>query len=361
MLLEVRTPKKARSSGRLFGPTIRPMSHSHNHSRANAHIPDVAEVIGSVPALRFDALLRQRREMVGLEQREAVVLSSVDPDELSGIEAGRRRPGAETVARLVDTYGCSVQDFVPPRHPIDPTRFDGLSEADVLKHYLEMVRAWRETERPQCFRADDLRTLVGILGTDGAGIEAKLRALTSCSSKTAKWFRRLFVLGLAATSGALLYQGTAAAGDSAGQYQMAPAVNAGSAAHSSASRPAVVCHALSVTPAPVPAGSSAPVPAGSSAPVPAPSSGPAAVAKVSVAVMAYADVQLDSAGTSVAVRTNTGNPPDCAASWYVFGPQHASGDALENTAVINRVMDAVAGTATLPAPGQWAPGTWYGV
>ena len=206
-------------------------------------------------------------------------------------------------------------DFVPPRHPIDPARFAGLSEADVLKHYLGMVRAWRETERPQCFRADDLATLVGILGTDEAGIEAKLRALTSCSSKTAKWFRRLFVLGLAATSGALLYQGTAAAaGYSAGQSQMAPAVNAGIAAHSAASRPAVVCHVLSVAPAPVPAGASAP------AAVAAGSSGPVAVAKVSVAVMAYADVQLDSAGTPVAVRTDTGNPPDCDSSWYVFGP-----------------------------------------
>ena len=355
MLLEVRTPKKVLSSGRLFGPPIGPMTHSHNHSRADASTPDVAEVIGSVPALRFDALLRQRREMVGLEQREAAVMSSVDPDELSGIEAGRLRPGVETVARLAGTYGCSVQDFVPPRQQIDPARFDGLSEADVLKHYLGMVRAWRETERPQCFRANDLATLVGILGTDGAGIEAKLRALTGCSSKTAKWFRRLLVFGLAATSGALLYQGTAAAaGNSAGQSQMAPAVNAGMAAHSAASRPAVACPAVSVAPAPVPAGSSAPAAAGGS-------SGPTAVAKASVAVAAYAEVQLDSAGTPVAVRTDTGNPPNCDASWYVFGPQHASGHALVDTAVINRVMDAVAGTATLPAPGQWAPGTWYGV
>jgi hypothetical protein len=282
--------------------------------------------------------------MVGLEQHEAAVLSLIAPDELNGIEAGRRRPGAETVARLVDTYGCSVQDFVPPRHPIDHTRFDGLSEADVLKHYLEMVRAWRETERPQCFRADDLRALVGILGTDGAGIEARLRALTGCSRKTAKWFRRLFVFGLAASSGALLYQGSAAAaGDNAGQSHITPAVNAGVAAHSTASRSPVVCHALSVT----------------SAPVAPSSSGPEAVVKVSVAVMAYVGVQVDSAGTPVAVRTNTGNPPDCQASWYVFGPRHTSGDALENLTAINQVMDAVAGTATLPRPGQWLPGTWY--
>jgi hypothetical protein len=75
--------------------------------------------------------------------------------------------------------------------------------------------------------------------------------------------------------------------------------------------------------------------------------------------MAYVDVQLDSAGVPVAVRTNTDSPPDCEASWHVFGPQRTSGDALQSIAVINQVMDAVAGAAALPAAGQWLPGNWY--
>jgi hypothetical protein len=285
----------------------------------------------------------------------------VGPDELSGIEAGRRRPGAGAVARLAGTYDCSVCDLVPPRRPIDPARFDGLSEGDVLKRYLGMVRAWRESERPQRFRADDLETLVSILGTDAALMEQRLRALTGCSRQTAKWFRRLLVLGLAASAGALLYQGSAAAaGAIAGQSHLAPAIKASVAAHRPASPPPVVCHSPSVAPAPVPSSSSGPN-AVTPAPVPSSSSGPSAVAKVSVAIPAYVDVQLDSTGTPVAVRTNTGNPPDCEALWYVSGPQHTSGVALDNMAVINRVMDAVAGTAALPAAGQWLPGTWYDV
>ncbi len=217
----------------------------------------------------------------------------VGPDELSGIEAGRRRPDADAVARLAETYGCSVQDLVPPRQPLDPAVFDGLSDAEILKHYLAMVRTWRETERPQCFRADDLQTLVGILGTDVTLIEGKIRALTGCSRKTAKWFRRLFVLGLAASAGALLYQGSAAAaGDSAGESHPAPATTAGVAAHNPALRAPVVCHSPSVTTAPVPSGTSR----------------PGAVVKVSVAVMAYVDIQLDSTGTPVAVRPHGQRP-----------------------------------------------------
>jgi transcriptional regulator with XRE-family HTH domain len=322
------------------------MSHSHSHNHNHSQIPNVAEVIAPVPTLRLGTLLRQKREVLGLGQREAAVMSLVGPDELSGIEAGRRRPDADAVARLAETYGCSVQDLVPPRQPLDPAVFDGLSDAEILKHYLAMVRTWRETERPQCFRADDLQTLVGILGTDVTLIEGKIRALTGCSRKTAKWFRRLFVLGLAASAGALLYQGSAAAaGDSAGQSHPAPATTAGVAAHNPALRAPVVCHSPSVTTAPVPSGTSR----------------PGAVVKVSVAVMAYVDIQLDSTGTPVAVRTNTGNAPDCEASWYVFGPQHTSGDALENMAVINQVMNSVAGAAALPAAGQWLPGNWYSI
>jgi hypothetical protein len=279
------------------------MSRSHSHSRAGERVADVAEVIGPVPTFR---------------------------------------PGA--VARPAGAYGSVVPDLFPPRRPLDPGLFDGLCQADVLKHYLGMVRAWRKTERPQRFRADDLRTLVSILGTDGAQIEAKLRALTGCSRQTARWFRRLFVLGLAASSGALLYQGVAAAaGDNAGQSHLAPAVSAGVAAPGPALPAPVVCHRPSVTSAPVPSGSSR----------------PGAVVKVSVTVMAYVDVQLDSAGAPVAVRTNTGNAPDCEAPWYVLGPQDVSGGAPAKTAVINQVMDAVAGMATLPGPGGWLPGTWY--
>ena len=244
---------------------------------------------------------------------------------------------------FAETYGCSVQDLVPPRQPLDPAVFDGLSDAEILKHYLAMVRTWRETERPQCFRADDLQTLVGILGTDVTLIEGKIRALTGCSRKTAKWFRRLFVLGLAAPPAlfsiraAPLRPGTAPVSPTPPRLRRRRRSNHGFVFSCSVPRPERYFRPQSHQ-----------------------HFRPGAVVKVSVAVMAYVGVQLDSAGTPVAVRTNTGNAPDCQASWYVFGPQHTSGDALENMAAINQVMDSVAGTATLPAAqGQWLPGTWY--
>ncbi len=320
------------------------MAHSNDHSSAS--VQDIIDVIQPVPTGRLGVVLRQRRELAELEQHEAALLSGIDDDELCAIESGRHRPHAPTVARLLDAYGCPVQDLLPARRPLGREGFEGMSEADVLKHHLRQVQAWRKSERPQCFRADDLRVLVGILGTDGPTIEARLRALTGCTKKTAKWFRRLFVLGLAASAGGLLYQGSAAAAsEGAVQLQMTPAAaTAPMAAHTTASA-SVVCSALNGSPVPASSGFSH----------------PAAVVKVSVAVMAYAGVQLDSAGIPVAVRTNTGNPPDCEASWYVFGPRHTSGEALENLTAINQVMDAVAGTASLPGPGKWQPGTWYQV
>jgi hypothetical protein len=284
---------------------------------------------------------------VGLEKHEAATLSGVDHDELDAVESGRHRPDPSTIACLLGTYTCTIEDLVPARRPRGPESFEGMSEADVLKHYLGQVQAWRKSERPQCFRADDLRVLVGILGTDSAGIEARLRALTGCSNATAKWFRRLLVFGLAASSGALLYQGSAAAaGAGTAQSQASPAVRtAVMTAHTPASPPPVVCTA----------------PNGSSASAASGSSHPAAVEKVSVAVLAYVDVQLDDAGTPVAVRTNTGNAPDCEASWYVFEPQYPSGVVLEDTGLMDRVLAAVTATAALPGPGRWQPGTWYQV
>ena len=47
------------------------------------------------------------------------------------------------------------------------------------------------------FRPDDLRVLVGILGTDATEIERRLIAITGCSTSAAKRFRRLLLMGLA--------------------------------------------------------------------------------------------------------------------------------------------------------------------
>jgi len=53
------------------------MSHSHSHNHNHSQIPNVAEVIAPVPTLRLGTLLRQKREVLGLGQREAAVMSLV--------------------------------------------------------------------------------------------------------------------------------------------------------------------------------------------------------------------------------------------------------------------------------------------
>jgi transcriptional regulator with XRE-family HTH domain len=86
---------------------------------------------------------------------------------LCAIESGRHRPDAATIGRLLDAYGCSIDDAVPPRRPFSADRFEGMAEADVLKHYLALVHKWRRSERPQRFRAEDLSVLVGIPAPTG--------------------------------------------------------------------------------------------------------------------------------------------------------------------------------------------------
>jgi hypothetical protein len=155
----------------------------------------------------------------------------------------------------------------------------------------------------------------------------------------------MLVLGLAASSGALLYQGSAAAASySPGHAHQTPAVATGQVAAPAPALPApAVCRTVGVPPAPATTRSS---------------SHAAAVVTVGVAVLGYVDVELNSAGTPVAVRTNTGSGPDCEATWFVFGPHHPHGDALESVAEVNRVIDMAASNPALPAPGKWQPGTW---
>jgi hypothetical protein len=141
----------------------------------------------------------------------------------------------------------------------------------------------------------------------------------------------MLVLGLAASSGALLYQGSAAAASySPGHAHQTPAVATGQVAAPAPALPApAVCRTVGVPPAPATTRSS---------------SHAAAVVTVGVAVLGYVDVEL--------------NSPDCEATWFVFGPHHPHGDALESVAEVNRVIDMAASNPALPAPGKWQPGTW---
>lgn len=87
----------------------------------------------------------------------------------------------------------------PARQPLDLGRAPGTTDDEVLRGYLELVRTWRgRSTSTMRFRHDDLVVLVGILGTDAKDIERRLIAITGCTRSTAKRFRRLLFVSLAA-------------------------------------------------------------------------------------------------------------------------------------------------------------------
>jgi len=311
---------------------------------------DVAAMIGSIPSGRVGSALREQRNRAGIALGPAAARARLRPDQLDAIESGQRRADVATVTALLGVYGCSLGELFPPRRPLDLAAFDGMSEAAILKHYVRQVRTWRRARSPQGFRQADLEVLIRILGTDPRAIEKKLRALTGCRRSTAKNFRRLLVVGLVAATAAVLAQGMASASGRSVPVQPRPPAATAAAPTSHTTTPAttVVCRLLGAIAAPT-----APAtPSGSG------QSGPASVVTASVSVLAYVDVQVDQAGNPIAVRTNTGNGPECAVSWFVFGPQDPAGDPLQDITLADRVMTAAA-NQTVPAPGAWHPGAWY--
>jgi transcriptional regulator with XRE-family HTH domain len=160
---------------------------------------DVEALIAATPASRLGSALSQQRQHAGLGAAPAAAGSGLGSRQLRAFESGRRKPDPATVARLLGFYGSSFDELLPPRRPIDPVSFEGLSDSAILTHHLGQVRRRRDNKSPQGFRRDDIEVLVGILGTDPRTIESKLRALTGCNRRTAKTFRRILVTGLVAT------------------------------------------------------------------------------------------------------------------------------------------------------------------
>jgi transcriptional regulator with XRE-family HTH domain len=287
------------------------------------------------------ALARERRRK-GLGIEQAAAGTGIEPGELLAIESGALIPEASTIARLFHLYDTWLDNLHPPRRQLDSSSLSEVSESDILTQYVGQVRSWRHSRKPYGFRQDDIRVLEGILGTEASAIEAKLRTLTGCNRRTAKMFRRLFVVGLLASTGTVLGQGIAAASSGSLSSQRKPAAVT-AIAPSSMLAPAAVCRTLGANS----------VEASSS------QSGPGSEAKVNVEISAYVYVHVDAAGTPIAVRTNTGKAPDCAGSWYVFGPGHPIGHPVNNLALMNDVVAAASASHLVPAPGSWVPGTWY--
>jgi transcriptional regulator with XRE-family HTH domain len=307
--------------------------------------------LAEVSDARLGVVLRDQRERAGASRRDVAVRGGITYGRLRAVESGRRRPAAATVGRLMDAYGCTIDDLLPPRGGLDPAMFAGVSDADIVRHYVALVETWRGAQVVEMFRSDDVRVLVGILGTDPAAIERELRQLTGCSRVTARRFGKVLAISLAASAGVIVASVVAAA-----------AAGAHTTPGPTTARPPV---AVVVTTVVAPTAPSTPI-------VVCPSPEPVAVATsmpqaaavgggtaVSLTVAAYADVRTDAAGTPVAVRTNTGDPPGCDGPWQVFASTDAVGEPVIDIAFVNRVVAVVQASGVLPAPGGWQPGTWY--
>jgi len=166
--------------------------------------PTPAELVGSrlegVPALRIGHALRGRRTAERISQADAAAAGGISVAELEEIETGARLASPSTIAGLLARLGCTVDQFLPRRCPLDPALLAGLPDRHVLQHYIGLVRKWRgvSSRKELRFRPDDLRVLVGILGTDADEIERRLVAITGCTGSTARRFRRLLLVSLAA-------------------------------------------------------------------------------------------------------------------------------------------------------------------
>jgi transcriptional regulator with XRE-family HTH domain len=319
-----------------------PAKEVHVASRDASNTKDIAATIVKMPRDRLRSALARERRRKGLGIEEAAASTGIEPDHLKAIESGALTPEAHTVARLLHLYDTLHDDLYPPRRQLDSASFSGMSESEILTQYVGQVRSWRHSRKPHGFRQDDIKVLEGILGTVTSTIEAKLRALTGCSRKTAKVFRRLFVLGLLASAGTVLGQGLAAASSGTVPLQHKPPAARAMAA-SSRVAPTEPCKTLGANPGEASSNTS----------------GPTSEAKANVEISAYVQVHLDAAGTPTAVRTNTGYAPVCTGLWYVFEPGHPAGEHVDDLALMNKVVADVSASTSVPAPGSWLPGTWY--
>lgn len=310
---------------------------------------ETVDCFAGLPDGRLGSVLRARRRDADLTAAGAAAGAGIETDDLLDFEAGSRRPDPPTVARLVAQYGVAVDDLFPPRRRLDPATLTGRPEREVLAGYVEQVRAWRgaATGRPMQFRRTDLDVLVGMLGTNPAGIEQRLVTLTGCSRRSARRFRKVLVFSLLASAGGALFGGVALAAQGP-DGPPAPASPAPTAAV-----------AVETTPGPPPTVCAPPAP---ETPVATPAAAPAAAATVQVTftIASYVDVQVDAAGNPVAVRTNTGNGPRCSdSSWFVVAPGQDEGTPTGDLTIVNRAVDMASSITSLPESGDWKPGQWY--
>jgi len=166
----------------------------------------LADAILLLPNRRYGELLEQRRRECGFTLRRAAECIAVEEQQLADAEHGMERMPMAVLARLLKAYGLEPEQFVPPRVAIDPALLQDGSAETVLRRYVEVVRERRKAApgEPLRFRADDIRVLVKILGTEPHGIERRLRSYTGCTSYDARRLSKIIRRSIPALPAAAL-------------------------------------------------------------------------------------------------------------------------------------------------------------
>jgi transcriptional regulator with XRE-family HTH domain len=160
-------------------------------------VDQAAEAIALLPAHRLGSLLSTRRKEAHVDALRAARAAEIETTALDDIESGRTPPEATVLAALLNCYGVTPAEFIPPRAPLVMTGSDATSD-EVLRGYVDAVRKWRKSARKDKlhFRDHDILVLGKMLGTDPDEIERRLISITGCSAVEARRLRKWLLAAL---------------------------------------------------------------------------------------------------------------------------------------------------------------------
>lgn len=145
----------------------------------------VGERIAGVPRERLGQALRNSRRKSGHSVAQAAMRCDLLQRWLIAVEAGRFSAGADVVADLLDAYGASLDEVLPPRRGL--LALDGVDRDDVLRRYVGALQRWRGSDALGRLRAEDLEILSALLGLPAAKIERRLLRIAKSSDRSGLW------------------------------------------------------------------------------------------------------------------------------------------------------------------------------
>ena len=149
----------------------------------------------ALPPERLGHLLRSARRHASLSRRRAANIAALSAASLIAIERGWETPSQVTLAALLNAYGTTTEQLLPPRSrlAIDGTNLALMGTTkvhvaassardDLLRGYIKLVTDARDNGALDTLslRSADVSTLATALGTDDALLVERIAALLKC-------------------------------------------------------------------------------------------------------------------------------------------------------------------------------------